>query len=80
MQVTVYTVAGDCQQCLATIRTMTRHGIEHTVASYEESPEIQQLATELGYTTAPVVVVESNGVRMSWCGYRPTNIKGLLQR
>lgn len=75
--VTVYTKP-DCQPCKGTKRKLDKEGIEYTELSLEEDAEAVAKAKELGYTQAPVVVVDlGEGNTWSWCGFQPTQIAKL---
>lgn len=62
-----------CVQCTATIRKLTKEGIEHVVVQLTE-----ESATEFktaGHMSAPVVVTD----RGTWAGYNPDLIDQLKE-
>lgn len=74
--VTVYTAGPSCSACILTKRHLERRSI-----SYTEEPlndENTAAATELGFTTAPIVCVSIDGIEQSWDGYRPDRIDALV--
>lgn len=72
--VTVYTQPS-CVQCTMTRKQLDKLGIEHRVVDVTADPEAHAYVTGLGYTAAPVVVV--NDGEEHWAGFRPDRLKGL---
>lgn len=70
--VRVYSKPG-CQQCVATVRELTKLGIEHTYLDITEDPASYQRVVDLGYGGVPVVEAGD----MHWHGFRPDRIKSL---
>jgi glutaredoxin-like protein NrdH len=71
MTVTVYSKP-DCVQCGATYRALDAKGIAFEVVDLTESPAALEYVTqELGYSAAPVVVVDEQD---HWSGFRPDKI------
>lgn len=66
----------DCPQCTMTHRQLDKLGITHTTIDITQEPEAHAYVTELGYTAAPVVVV--NNGEDSWCGFKIDKIRGLV--
>lgn len=60
-----------CVQCNATYRALDSKGIPYRVVDLSESPEALEYVKELGYTSAPVVVVDDQD---HWAGFRPDHI------
>jgi glutaredoxin-like protein NrdH len=79
-KITVYSNPS-CQQCDATKRYLTKKGIEFQAEMLADHPKVLADALANGYTSAPVVVVENTETdsRMSWGGFNPTNLRGLLK-
>ena len=73
--VTVYTQPS-CIQCTMTRRQLDKLGVEHTVVDVTQDPQAHAYVTGLGYTAAPVVVV--NDGEQHWSGFRPDHLKGLV--
>lgn len=64
-----------CQQCTATKRWLTEHGIPFEVEDIRE-PGNLAAAQALGHTSAPVVVVGDE----SWSGFRPDFLDEIAAR
>lgn len=78
MSVTVYTTGPDCSRCRATMKLLDRAGIAYLEVNVRENPEARAYVTdELGYSEAPVCVVEGAMGRERWSGFRPDHITRL---
>lgn len=72
--VTVYTKPA-CMQCTMTCRALEKEGIEYrTVDVTEHDAALEYVTEELGYSAAPVVVVDQD-LESHWSGFRPDRIK-----
>lgn len=69
-KVTVYTTI-DCPQCMMTKKYMDALDIEYETIDVTNNEEARKHVKELGFTSLPVVVVESGE---AWFGFRPENI------
>ena len=67
---TVYTLP-DCIQCTMTKRALDNAGLTYTVIDLTRDEQAAELVKQLGYTSAPVVIVGA----ISWSGFRPDMIK-----
>ncbi len=65
-----------CVQCTATYRALDSKGIRYRVVDLSESPEAMEYVKELGYTSAPVVVVDDQDTGP---GSAPTTSSGSQQ-
>lgn len=72
--VTVYTQP-NCIQCVMTKKQLDKLGIAHDTVDVSADPEAHAYVRGLGYTAAPVVVV--NDGEEHWAGFRPDRLKGL---
>lgn len=72
MKVTVYTKT-DCVQCEATKRWLRRAKIEFDTVNLEENPDAMQMVTDMGFTSAPVVITDVD----SWSGFRVSKLQDL---
>ena len=70
--VTVYTKPA-CVQCNATYRALDKAGINYKSVDVTVSPEALEYVQDLGYSQAPVVVVNADDVN-HWSGFRPDKI------
>ena len=71
MTITVYTTSS-CVQCTATYRALDSKGISYVVVDVTEVPAaLEYITEELGYSQAPVVVVDDEN---HWAGFRPDKI------
>lgn len=71
-KITVYT-APECGQCNLTKNWLTTRTIPFETVDLSESPDDLAAVRELGYSSAPVVIV-SNGnpeTNLHWFGFRP---------
>lgn len=74
--ITVYSKP-QCPQCRMTYLALDRRGIEYhvvDVAAPENAAALAYVSEELGYSTAPVVVVDDHD---HWGGFRPDLIAAL---
>lgn len=70
--ITVYTTP-ECGQCNLTKNWLTNRDIPFETVDLSESPDDLAAVRELGYSSAPVVIV-SNGAPendLHWFGFRP---------
>lgn len=76
--VTVYSTGPTCMRCRMTEQALTRAGISHKVIDIAENDAAREWITaDLGYTEAPVVVVNDGTGQDHWSGFRPDNIARL---
>ena len=62
----------DCSACRVTYRALESKGIPYRVVDVTESAAaLEYITQELGYSQAPVVVVDDND---HWSGFRPDKI------
>ena len=72
--VTVYSKPA-CVQCTATKRALTANGIDYNeVDVTTNDAALEYVTEELGYSAAPVVVVDDQN---HWSGFRPDLISNL---
>lgn len=76
MNVTVLTKP-DCAQCDFTKTHFDKHGIEYGVVDITVDADARQKAIDLGYFSAPVVIVEADGEVAHWSGFKPDRIMAL---
>jgi glutaredoxin-like protein NrdH len=74
--VTVYTSPG-CQPCRATKRWLDKNGVTYREVDVTKSPDDLAAIKELGYNTAPVVIVSTGDpeLELHWQGFHPDNLK-----
>lgn len=70
-RLTVYSKPS-CVQCNATYRALDAKGIPYVIVDLSESDDALEYVKELGYSQAPVVVVDDQD---HWSGFRPDNIE-----
>ena len=69
--ITVYKTT-HCSQCMMTKRRLTKRGLEFEEVNLEENPdELNFVKNVLGYSQAPVVIVEEENQTRHWSGFRP---------
>lgn len=69
MTITVYTLPA-CVQCETTKRYLEKQEIEFNTVDISSDADAAELVRGLGYTQAPVVVVETDERAWSWSGFR----------
>lgn len=74
--VTVFTTGPTCQMCRTTKLHMKRKGIDFEEVRLDETPGLADKVRELGFTMAPVVLVDDEDV---WDGYRSDAIDQLAR-
>lgn len=73
MNITVYSKPG-CQQCKFTCLSLDHAGIPHNVVDLTTNAAALDYVQDLGYSQAPVVVVND---QHHWSGFNPTEIDRL---
>lgn len=76
MKITVYSKPS-CQQCIFTCRTLDHSGIPYRVVDLTTNAAALEYVQDLGYSQAPVVVVNDHH---HWSGFNPTEIERLRLR
>lgn len=75
LTVTVYTTGPSCIRCKMTKDVMTRKGVPYVEVDIRENPDARAyVVDDLGYTEAPVCVVEDGSGQDHWSGFRPDQI------
>lgn len=67
-------VKPNCPPCKATKRELDKRGIDYQTFDVTEDPAAVERVKSLGYSSAPVVLVNEN---WHWTGYRPTELAKL---
>jgi glutaredoxin-like protein NrdH len=76
LTVTVYSTPG-CQQCRMTYVLLEQLGIRYKVVDLAENEEARTWVTEdLGYSAAPIVVVDQDP-QNHWWGFRDDRLRAL---
>lgn len=78
--VTVYSTGPACQRCRLTHECLEAAGIPHAVIDLtieSNAAAREYVMSDLGYTEAPVVVVDDHD---HWSGFRPDLIRRLADR
>ena len=76
MAVTVYSTGSACVRCTMTVKVLAAAGIPHVEVDIRTSPAaLEYITGDLGYTEAPVCVVEDGTGENHWSGFRPDRIK-----
>ncbi|MEQ0217903.1 glutaredoxin domain-containing protein [Klebsiella sp. CN_Kp114] len=73
MKITVYSNQ-NCGPCVATKTAMKRAEIEFTEAS---ASNVAEQLRSLGFSSAPVVIVQTENGPVGWSGFRPDLIRKL---
>lgn len=75
LSVTVYSTGPACIRCKMTKDKLEAKGVHVDVVELAENPAAREYVTEeLGYSEAPVVVVEDGTGQDHWSGFRPDQI------
>ena len=78
LTVTVYSTGPACMRCRMTEQALTRAHVGYRVVNIAENDAAREWITaDLGYSEAPVVVVEDGTGQDHWSGFRPDNIARL---
>jgi glutaredoxin-like protein NrdH len=76
MTTTVYSLPS-CAQCDMTKKFLTKQGVAFEEVNIAEDPAAHAMIQELGYTSAPVVVVSDKGDTQTWSGFRLERLQKL---
>lgn len=71
--ITVYSLPS-CPQCDATVQLLNNKNLEFVKIDMREDIDALDKIKDLGYKSAPVVVVNENN---HWSGFRPDKIQSL---
>ena len=81
LSVTVYTTGPSCSRCTVTKSALTKKGVPFVEVDIRTNPAARQCVTEdLGYSEAPVCVVEDGTGEDHWSGFRPDHIARIATR
>lgn len=72
MTITIYSKP-NCPACFATIRAMTRRGLDFQTIDLTGDPAALAMVKSMGHQTAPVVIADGQ----HWSGFRPELIEAL---
>lgn len=72
--ITVYSLPS-CVQCTQTKKLLQREGFEFSEVLLNEDEQASLMVKELGYSSAPVVIMGDN----HWSGFRPDIIMSLAK-
>lgn len=76
--VTVYSTGPACMRCRLTEQALSKAGIPYEVVDIAEDDAAREWITaDLGYSEAPVVVVNDGTGQDHWSGFRPDHIARL---
>ncbi|MBC7299893.1 MAG: NrdH-redoxin [Nocardia sp.] len=81
MTITVYTLPA-CIQCEFTKKLFDKAGATYAVVDLADDPRSRAQLADLGYTTAPVVVVaDSDSDDLThWAGFQPDRIRAAAEK
>lgn len=78
LTVTVYSTGPACMRCRLTEQALARAGIGYRVVNIAQNDAAREwITTDLGYTEAPVIVVDDGTGHDHWSGFRPDHIARL---
>ena len=81
LSITVYTTGPQCMQCTMTKKALDKAGIPYVEVNIRDNDAARDYVTEeLGYSQAPVCVVEDETGEDHWSGFRPDAIKRIAKR
>ena len=82
MNITVYSLpSNQCPQCKYTKRKLDQLGFQYEVVEVSDDPAAVKLIKDMGFSSAPVVVVEfGDDASWSWQGYSPSRIEQMVER
>lgn len=68
----------DCPKCNLTEMALKKHNVMYSVKKIDEDQNAYEFVTAtLGYSSAPVVYVDSDGQVGHWSDFRPDRIRAL---
>lgn len=80
MKVILYSKA-DCPKCNLTETALHKNGVMYSVKKVDEDQDAYDFVTKtLGYSQAPVVYVDADGIVDHWSDFRPDRVKALAAR
>lgn len=80
MKVILYS-KNNCPKCKLTETALKKHNIMYTVTKVDENHDAYLFVTQtLGYSQAPVVYVDDDGVIDHWSDFRPDRVAELAAR
>lgn len=80
LTVTVYSTGPTCARCTMTKKALDKQGVPFIERDVREDSAARDYITEeLGYSEAPVCVVEDGTGEDHWSGFRPDNIKRIAR-
>lgn len=74
----IYTKA-NCVQCVATKRQFDKTGTPYSEVSLNQYPDLVEKFRQQGYTTAPIVEVETGATRQTWSGFNLENTRAAVK-
>ena len=81
LTVTVYSTGSSCMRCTLTKKALAKEGVPFVEVDVRENDDARAYITEdLGYSEAPVCIVEDGTGEDHWSGFRPDNIKRVAKR
>lgn len=80
MKVILYSKA-NCPMCSLTERALQKHGVMYSVRKMDEDQAAYDFVTQvLGYSQAPAVYVDDDGVVDHWSGFSPDKVRALARK
>lgn len=80
LTLTVYSTGPTCARCTMTKKALAKHDVPFVERDVREDPDARAYITDdLGYSEAPVCVVEDGTGEDHWSGFRPDNIKRIAR-
>ena len=82
LKITVYSLPeNQCPQCKFTKRKLDDLGLPYEVVEVSDDPAAVKLIREMGFSSAPVVVVDfGDDASWSWQGFSPSRIEQMVAR
>lgn len=78
MKLTIYTTGPACIRCTMTKKVLDKKGIDYTEVDIRNNQAAREYITEdLGYSEAPVCIIEDGTDQNHWSGFRPDLIEKL---
>ena len=71
--ITVHTTPG-CPQCITTKRWLDARGVTYSTIDLSQDKAAHAAVKALGYSAAPVVIVNVDGYEDHWSGFRPDKL------
>lgn len=80
LTVTVYSTGPSCMRCTMTKKALTKEGVPFVEVDVRDNTDARSYITDdLGYSEAPVCVVEDGTGEDHWSGFHPEHVRRIAR-